>query len=241
MGSNETPVPGYEKTISNYIRFWGRMAASIKSLDEKTFRYCELQGFRIEASINPDAAVESADSASRFEQMMVVNLVSEGFMAETQNWMKVVEAIAGYVALGLDEEEIFEGYLRQSLLQEGHPQTDVDYALDWLERAAHSGNLSEVLCMMQSATVGARIESPLERACFSDAIWQDIIRLRAKGLVGQEVVERLVEGIRNIDARDWDDEEVRALIMDVMSKSLPGRSHSDLERILGGRERNFYS
>ena len=156
-------------------------------------------------------------------------------------WIKVVESIAGFVALGLEEEDIFEGFLRRSLIADGFAVESVDQAIEWLEQTAFMGNLSDVLSMMQTANVGARIESPLERASFSDAVWMDLWRLRSKGLVGQEVMERLVEGIRSIDARDLEDEDVRALITDVMAKSMPGKTHDDLEKILIGRQRHFYS
>lgn len=172
------------------------------------------------------------------EQM---NTVEVSVSQNQSEWIEVVEAIAGFVALGLEEEDIFEGFLRRSLISDGHCADAVDHAIDWLEQAAFKGNLSEVLSMMQTANIGSRIESPLERASFSDAVWLDLWRLRSRGLVGQEVMERLVEGIRSIDARDLEDEDVRALITDVMSKSMPGKSVSDLEKILNGRQRHFYS
>jgi len=155
-------------------------------------------------------------------------------------WWNVVQTVASYVAFGHPESEIFEDYIREALAAEGYSGCSIDQAMTWLEQAAFCGNLPEVLGMLQPASGSQRIANPLETVCVTERLWQQIESIRQRGLISSDVAERLVEGIRSIDTRDWDESEIRALITEVMSYSLPHCSIKSLEQLLKGKDPHFY-
>lgn len=161
-------------------------------------------------------------------------------MESRPEWWNVVQTVASYVAFGQPEAEIFDDYMRDALAAEGFSGGSIDQAMSWLEQAAFCGNLPEVLGMLQPASAAHRIANPLETVCVTEQLWQQIESIRQRGLISTDVAERLVEGIRSIDTRDWEESEIRALITEVMSYSLPHCSIKSLEKLLRGKDPHFY-
>lgn len=157
-----------------------------------------------------------------------------------QEWVKVIETVAGYVAMGHEESDIFETYIRSALLAEGYSLNSVKEAFICLEQASLTGTLTEVLSMMHPAPEGARVSSPLEEVCVSDRLWKQIQSLRCRGILASDVVERLIEGIRSLDTRDWEDEEITDLVTELMAYSLPNATNKQLKKLLRGKTIDYY-
>ena len=131
-------------------------------------------------------------------------------VSSTATWWPVVCAMAELVVYGYDELELTERHVREELREAGFDEQDIDLACAWIERAVNSGTVVESLAMLQPRGEGPRIANPMERICFSQKIWSKIELCRHKGLLTPDIIERMLEGARVIDTRDWDDEEVGA-------------------------------
>lgn len=154
----------------------------------------------------------------------------QGFASEP-SWWTVVRAMAELVIFGYNELELTERYVRDELQEAGFEAADIEKACIWIERAVNSGTVTESLAMLQSQSDGFRISHPMERICFSDRIWSKIELCRHKGVISNDIIERMLEGARVIDTRDWDDEEVSNLLAEIFISVLPGTSEGDFLNI----------
>ena len=94
--------------------------------------------------------------------------------------------------------------------------------------------------MLQRQSTGLRIINPLEDVCFSSAIWSRIEICRQKGLITDEAMERLLEGARVIDTRDWDDDEVANLLAEMLFAFNPSNSEEEYLEMLQRCVPHFY-
>jgi uncharacterized protein Smg (DUF494 family) len=158
-------------------------------------------------------------------------------------WWQVIEALSDYVTCGYDYEDLEDELVRLSLLAQGFSQESIESALEWLEMASNSGHVAEVFSMLNPQANGTRVASPLERVCFSEKLWQQFEKMRHRGLIGADLAERILEGMRSIDTRDWDDDEIHSFLMEVVSASLPNKDDRLLRRMMAGRQPlpEFYS
>ena len=131
-------------------------------------------------------------------------------------WWAVVRSMADLVASGYDELELTEHYVRDELVDKGFKETEISQAVVWVEKAVNSGTVNESLAMLQRQSSGTRIVNPLEQVCFSSSIWSRLEICRQKGLISDEAVERILEGARVIDTRDWDDDDVSNLLAEML-------------------------
>ncbi len=155
-------------------------------------------------------------------------------------WWSVVRAMAEMVIFGYDELELTERYVREELLEAGFSSTDIEAACDWVEKAVNSGTVVESLAMLQSKGEGVRITNPMERICFSNKIWSKIELCRHKGILSSDIIERMLEGARVIDTRDWDDEEVSNLLAEIFIAVLPGTSEGDFHDMFHACVPDYY-
>jgi hypothetical protein len=81
----------------------------------------------------------------------------------------------------------------------------------------------------------------MERMFVSDRMWKEIDRARQREVMNTDLAERLIEGIRALDTRDWEDDEVRSFIADVMADASSGGDANRAERILKDQLPEFYS
>lgn len=155
-------------------------------------------------------------------------------------WWTVVRAMAELVTYGYDELELTERYVREELHEAGFALGDIEEACAWVERAVNSGTVVESLAMLQAQGGGIRISHPMERVCFSKRIWSKIELCRHKGILSNDVIERMLEGARVIDTRDWDDEEVSNLLAEIFISVLPGTSEVDFFDLFQACVPEFY-
>lgn len=160
-----------------------------------------------------------------------------------KQWWQVIEALSDYVACGYEYEELEDDLIRFSLIAQGFTQESIESALDWLEMASNSGHVAEVFSMLHPQGRGTRVASPLERVCFSEKLWSQFEKMRHRGLIGDDLAERILEGMRTIDTRDWDDEEIQSFLFEVVSASLPTTDNRLIKRMMIRRQPSpeFYS
>ncbi len=148
------------------------------------------------------------------------------------HWWSVVQSMADLVASGYDELELTEQYVKETLLGKGFAEDAISTAFTWVEKAVNSGTVNESLAMLQRQSTGLRVINPLEEVCFSSSIWSRIELCRQKGLITDEAMERLLEGARVIDTRDWEDDEVTNLLAEMLFAFNPGNSEDDYLQML---------
>lgn len=156
-------------------------------------------------------------------------------------WWQVVREMAGFIISGYDESELTEGYVKKDLVSQGYKEKEILKAYEWLEKTALSGTLAESLAMLRPHHDNPRIPNPIEAVYISEKLWNRIQLCRYKGLINAETVEKVVEGIRVIDPRDWEDEDVVSLLAELLSSALPGTSEKEFVEILEGKMSGRYS
>jgi len=163
-------------------------------------------------------------------------------MSFQEDWWKVVESMANLVACGYDYDELEDDMVQVALQGQGYTRKSIEEALDWLEMASNSGNIADVFSMLLPSAGSVRVASPLEKVCISDKLWLHLENIRNRGIISDDLAERLLEGIRGLDTRDWEDDEVRAFIEEVISTSMPHVDSKTIQRLLLRRPApEFYS
>lgn len=151
----------------------------------------------------------------------------------------VVEAMADLMCChGLSPEE--EGLIRSQLMARGFELELIRKAEDWCEKSQSVGSIVDLLSMFAPAAVGTRVSNPLERIAVSDQMLTAIEKCRDRGIISVDMAERLLEGSRALDTRDWDDEDVRAFFVDACAANISEEAQTKLERALAGDFRGYY-
>ena len=147
-------------------------------------------------------------------------------------WWDVVRTMADLVASGYDELELTESYVKSELVDKGFQEQEILQAVSWVEKAVNSGTVNESLAMIQKQSQGARVVNPLERVCFSPSIWSRLEICKQKGLITDEAIERILEAVRSIDTRDWEDEDVSHLLAEMLFNFNPTNSELEYQEML---------
>lgn len=168
--------------------------------------------------------------------------LSDQFAESTANsqrdWWQGVLAAAKFI-LNSNIEWHDEESLRRELSGQDFDRITIDRVLQWIAKAALSGQLYEVLGMLVPKSSAPRVEHPLEKLFISDEVWREIDGFRRRDILTDDTAERLLEGIRAMDTRDWDDDEVRNFIDEVMTAN--GFSIDMLKAGRAKRMIDFYS
>ena len=156
-----------------------------------------------------------------------------------EDFRPVIEAMADLLCChGLSPED--DGLIRVHLLARGFDLDLIRSAELWCDKADAAGSIVDLLSMFVSTGEGIRVSNPLESIAVSDDMLSAIEKCRDRGIITVDMAERLLEGTRAMDTRDWDDEDVRAFFVDAcVANSLPS-SQAKLERALQGDFRDYY-
>ena len=156
-----------------------------------------------------------------------------------EDFRSVIESMADLICChGQSTED--DGLLRVQLQARGFDLDLIRAAENWCDKVQAAGSLVDVLSIFAPGALGYRLSSPLERVSISDEVWHAIENCRNRGIITIDMAERLLEGVRAIDTRDWDDDDVRSFIFDAcVAHALPS-SHSKIERALQGDFRDYY-
>ena len=158
-----------------------------------------------------------------------------------EEWWDVVCTMAEYIAYGYSQEELEEGNFDLILEQKGYSKTSIQQAMDWLEEASLSGNISDILSMATSTGSMNRIANPIEVIGVSERLWYILDSFRLKGLINSDLIEKVLEGIRGLDSRDWEEEEISTFVMELLSTALPFVPKDQLDQISKGLYSDFYA
>lgn len=134
-----------------------------------------------------------------------------------------------------DEDDRIKGGLRDR----GFSATSIGEALEWLERAAHSGSLMDALAMLKPASTAERIAHPAEFLGVNPELWLAIERCRLKGIFTNELAERILEGVRHMDTWDWDEKDVETFLSNVLTATNSSLARYGLSRLLSVRPSTF--
>jgi hypothetical protein len=157
-----------------------------------------------------------------------------------QEWWLAVRTIADLVSrdgVGPDDA----GIIRKELTDRGFSTDGIGKALEWVDRAALSGCLMDTLGMLQPVADGLRVEHALERASLHPRLLRAIYAARGRGWISRDLSERLIEGVRTMDTRDWDDAEIAHFLGDILAVSSPCLAGQSLAGILAGRAVDHYN
>ena len=160
--------------------------------------------------------------------------------ALAQEWWLAVCSIADLVnrqgVLLEDDRQI-----RNQLSQQGYSEAGIGRALEWIDKATLSGNLIDSLAMLQPVANVPRVEHVLEQVSVHPKLLRAVATCRQRAWLQQDVAERLLEGLRVMDSRDWDRQEIDGFLADVLGVSVPSLAGISLDTVLGDWPREKYN
>jgi len=157
-----------------------------------------------------------------------------------QEWWQAVRSIAELVhRQGIQPDD--DRQIRAQLVEQGYSEAGICQALDWMDRAALSGNLSDSLAMIQDTTTYLRVEHVLEQVSVHPQLLRAVTTCRQRAWLQSDVAERLLEGLRVMDSRDWDRQEIDGFLADVLGVSVPSLAGLSLESLLRRWPRDRYN
>ncbi len=157
-----------------------------------------------------------------------------------ENIRDVVEAMAELICCeGISPSS--DGHIRQRLLERGFDLDSIRAAEDWCDMAANSGSIIDLLSVFVPTGSGPRISNPLEEVSCPAELWSMVQKLRSRGIISPDLAERIVEGARAMDARDWEDEDIRAFFAETCVMNGALQDVERVEKVLKGDFSDFYS
>lgn len=166
--------------------------------------------------------------------------MSSSIEMSQQEWWLAMHRIADLVSrdgVGPEDDRV----IRQDLSERGFSTDGIRMAMDWLDKASLSGTLMDTLGMFQSVFVGIRVDHALERASLHPRLLRIVEACRRRGLITQDMAERLLEGLRSMDTRDWDNSEIEAFFADVLGVVSPSLAGLSLARLLSRDAPDHYN
>lgn len=167
---------------------------------------------------------------------MSVNLI-KSYLGVLMSQINLSKGIPSYEKFQLIQKELVafimaedieatdEDVIRDFLNSKSHDEDLVDYTCEWLTTVIRSGKLTETIDIIhQKGIGGVRIENPFDIPYLSDEIWQKVESWRLRGIIPYDVVERLLVGLRNMDVRDWDEQEVSGLVANLLAPAFDAQS-----------------
>ncbi len=136
-----------------------------------------------------------------------------------------------------DEDRV----IRKELTDRGFSKDGIGKAMDWMDKAALSGTLMDTLGMLQPPPAGLRVNHALEKASVHPQLLRAVDACRRRGWVAPEFAERLLEGLRTMDTRDWDDAEIEQFLAEVLGVSSPSLAGWSLVSILRQEPPDHYN
>lgn len=149
-------------------------------------------------------------------------------------WWNAVCEMADFVASGCSEMELTEASVKHRLLARGYAQIEVEQAVQWVEKTTASGTLKASIAMLQPNSTNPRIGNLVEKSYFSEKIWHALEVSRVKGLIDHDLYEKLIESIRGIDTRGWEDRDVLLIMSQMYAGSIPNGRPEDFLQIVSG-------
>lgn len=142
--------------------------------------------------------------------------------------------MADFVASGCSEMDLTGASVKHRLLAKGYIEEEVARAVEWVEKTTVSGTLLVSLSMLQPHSSSPRIGNIVEKSYLSHGIWRDQNVARSKCLIPHDLYEKLIESLRAIDTRGWDDRDVLLILSQMYAGSVPNARPEDFFQIISG-------
>lgn len=148
--------------------------------------------------------------------------------------------MAGLMASGCSELELTETSVAHRLMAMGYARREVEQAVQWVEKTTASGTLKASMAMLQPTSTNPRIGNLVEKSFFSEKVWQALEVSRVKGFIDHDLYEKLIESIRGIDTRGWEDSDVLLLMSQMYAGSVHNGRPEDFFEIVCGSNPVIY-
>ncbi len=146
---------------------------------------------------------------------------------------EIITVLAEMLNSGITYEEMGDDNIRELLLANDFAADQIDVTLDWLENAAKTASIADIISMVSSHDHHPqRVVNPLENASISSQLWSRFNLLRSRGFLSDDTAERVLEGLRSIDTRDWEGEDISVFLSEILQHSLPHASEQTVIKIL---------
>ena len=147
------------------------------------------------------------------------------------HWWKGVEHVMNMLIKGRFLK-IEEAAMSTELYALGFDNEAITRVFEWIETAEQSGNLFEIISMINPPRKSVRVHDPLEKVCVPIEILEKIESLRRRGFLSEGLSERLLEGVRCADARDWDHDDINAFLKDMTGAALDDSNQNLLSGVI---------
>jgi uncharacterized protein Smg (DUF494 family) len=159
----------------------------------------------------------------------------------SESWWQVVKELAKLMEQeGYREAELSESHVKRNLIAAGFDEGAINRAIEWVEKAIVSGNLSECLSMAQQYHADVRVIHPYESTYIPQKIWIGLLACQKKGIISSELFEKLMEGVRIFDPRGLTEIEVRDILLELLSSLLPDHLVERVSSVIDGHDNNQY-
>ena len=161
-------------------------------------------------------------------------------MDNTMDWWPVVEALSRYLAMGVDAASIFDDHIHHALIAEGYSSDDIDQAMEWMEEASLTCEISEILALSQPVSKSVRIPSTIEEKCIPTRIDRHIEKATESGILSRDYSEKLRETLLSMETKDWSETDQMQFIIEILQSTLPNHDADALKKFLLGKNNEFY-
>ena len=93
---------------------------------------------------------------------------------------------------------------------------EIQKVFNWIEMAQNSDCFFEVYNMLDQPSEFSRIPNQLESLSIPSEVFNKIQEYRRSGFLSDEHCERIIEGLRSSDTRDWDEEDINSFYEDII-------------------------
>ena len=150
-----------------------------------------------------------------------------------KTWWQAVESIAVMMTReGFDIRDM--PAICSELSGEGFSSGDINKASGWVEQVFVTGKLQEVVSMLAPDIPTKRMLHPVEQLTLPEGIVRHLQECRDLGIFNSEVSERLLEGLRSLDTRDWDSADVSLFISEVLENAGSAAALSQYQAFTAG-------
>jgi hypothetical protein len=134
----------------------------------------------------------------------------------------------------------FEKIVIQELTVFGINRDTIDEAMNWVENASNHTGLSDLISIFSDSCATQRVAHPMEDKTLPDSLLPRLNQCRARGILGSDIIERMLENLRGVDTSDWDDQDVESYIAETITFVSPGLSINQAKQMLGPHHHERY-
>ena len=96
-------------------------------------------------------------------------------------------------------------------------EDEIQKVFSWIEMAQNSDCFFEVYNMLEQPNERSRIPNQLEALSIPSEVFSTLQEYRRSGFLSDEHCERIIEGLRSTDTRDWDDEDIQSFYSEIIN------------------------